>query len=242
MTNERSTLQNAVDDLDTAVERECWEDVRIIMAYMREALARPVEPTANPSALKCPTCKRPMEEVQLSEMREYFAEPTAERLAPDGSPWTPETLNYVSRHNDELVVQLSQGGAAERLPQGLPAAEVIARLRHMAAILERDVRDRAPPSENRQAETTVAINVGDIVVERDGVGSGYLCCGSGSYPCAIVVSVYPFVMVSEEGDMMWSCSKPEYFKVFCRATPDQSRAAFDRFLRRGQWAPTPVNR
>jgi hypothetical protein len=29
-----------------------------------------VEPPANPSALKCPTCKRPFEDVQISELRE----------------------------------------------------------------------------------------------------------------------------------------------------------------------------
>lgn len=45
------TLQNAVDDLDTAVERECWEDVGTVIAYMREALAKHPEPEA-----KC-TCE-----------------------------------------------------------------------------------------------------------------------------------------------------------------------------------------
>jgi hypothetical protein len=35
-----------------------------------------VEPPASEGALKCPTCKRPFEEVAISELREYF-EPTA---------------------------------------------------------------------------------------------------------------------------------------------------------------------
>jgi hypothetical protein len=39
------------------------------------------EPPANPSALKCPTCKRPFEEVKLSELREYF-EPPANPQSP----------------------------------------------------------------------------------------------------------------------------------------------------------------
>lgn len=41
-----------------------------------------VKPPANPSALKCPTCKRPLEEVQVSELREYF-EPPAELVVID---------------------------------------------------------------------------------------------------------------------------------------------------------------
>ncbi len=48
MTNLRNTLENAISDLDTAIERECLEDVGIIVAYMREALAKPDEPTAKP--------------------------------------------------------------------------------------------------------------------------------------------------------------------------------------------------
>src|SRR6185369_11125491 len=46
MTNLRTTLENAVSDLDTAIERECLEDVAIVVAYMREALAKQAEPSA----------------------------------------------------------------------------------------------------------------------------------------------------------------------------------------------------
>lgn len=42
-----------------------------------EGRSSAAEPPANPSALKCPTCKRPLEEVQVSELREYF-EPAAD--------------------------------------------------------------------------------------------------------------------------------------------------------------------
>ena len=44
MTNLRTTLENALSDLGTAIERECLEDVAIVVAYMREALAKSDEP------------------------------------------------------------------------------------------------------------------------------------------------------------------------------------------------------
>ena len=50
MTNLRTTLENALSDLDTAIERECLEDVAIVVAYMREALAKSDEP--RPSHIK----------------------------------------------------------------------------------------------------------------------------------------------------------------------------------------------
>lgn len=44
------------------------------------------------------------------------------------------------------------------------------------------------------------LRIGDVV---ECVRGDHLFCGSGTYPHAVVVSVKPFVLVSEEGDMMW---------------------------------------
>lgn len=84
------------------------------------------------------------------------------------------------------------------------------------------------------------MQVGDVMVPREGPESGYLCCGSGTYTHAILVSVEPFVMVSQEGDMMWTCATPSNYVALCRAHPDDAKAAFDRFHRRGYWAPSPA--
>lgn len=83
------------------------------------------------------------------------------------------------------------------------------------------------------------MKVGDVMVPREGPYSGYLACGSGTYTHAILVSVDPFVMVSEEGDMQWNCATPSNYVALCQAHPDATKAAFDRFHGRGYWAPTP---
>lgn len=44
---------------------------------------------------------------------------------------------------------------------------------------------------------------GDLVIPKD--PHDVLHCGSGVYPYAFVVSVDPFVLISESGDMVWSC-------------------------------------
>jgi len=49
------------------------------------------------------------------------------------------------------------------------------------------------------------IEVGDIV--KPTKESGYtLRCGSGMYGAAVVISVAPFILVSEETDMRWSAT------------------------------------
>lgn len=85
------------------------------------------------------------------------------------------------------------------------------------------------------------MNVGDVVIQRDGPWSSKapLVCGSGMYTHAICVSVEPFVLVSEEGDMMWSCLTPANYVGLCEASKKASKLAFDRFHRRGRWEVKP---
>lgn len=55
------------------------------------------------------------------------------------------------------------------------------------------------------------MQVGDIVVPNKG---HYLRSGCSNYECAVVVSMEPFILVSERTDMKWSCGvKPENFTV-----------------------------
>lgn len=84
------------------------------------------------------------------------------------------------------------------------------------------------------------MKVGDVMVARDGPLTNWLRSGCEHYTHAILVSVEPFVMVSQEGDMMWSCADPNNYIALCRAHPDDAKAAFDRFHRRGSWAPRSV--
>lgn len=71
------------------------------------------------------------------------------------------------------------------------------------------------------------MNVGDIVVP---INDEYpLRCGSGSYPFAVVVSVKPFILTSEEADMLWNTTvEIENFKVRGKATKEM----LDRGLKR----------
>lgn len=75
------------------------------------------------------------------------------------------------------------------------------------------------------------MKVGDVVISRDGPWStkSPLVSGCGMYTHAICVSVEPFVLVSEEGDMMWSCLNPANYVGLCEAHPYVSRAAFARY-------------
>jgi hypothetical protein len=71
------------------------------------------------------------------------------------------------------------------------------------------------------------MRIGDVVVaasERDP-----LHCGSGCYTHAIVVSLEPFALVSEEGDMLWTRREPYSVRALCQAHPDATRAAFERW-------------
>lgn len=58
------------------------------------------------------------------------------------------------------------------------------------------------------------LQIGDLVDYVD-PKNGPLHCGSGAYPHAVVVSLYPFRLISEEGDMLWSATvvKEEFKKV-----------------------------
>lgn len=62
------------------------------------------------------------------------------------------------------------------------------------------------------------MKIGDLVIPRK--KSGFtLHCGCGAYVYAIVVSVEPFILTSEDADMLWSTTiKPKYFKVIGKAT------------------------
>lgn len=59
------------------------------------------------------------------------------------------------------------------------------------------------------------MKVGDIVVAKPG---HCLCCGSGVYSHAIVISVEPFIMVSEKTDMRWSCFSRDNVQVVGKAS------------------------
>lgn len=77
---------------------------------------------------------------------------------------------------------------------------------------------------------------GDIVQNEFGPHSYQGCplvCGSGAYTDAIVVQPDPLILVSREGDMMWSCIREErkHLKVIGFATPEQAREAFNRLRR-----------
>lgn len=58
--------------------------------------------------------------------------------------------------------------------------------------------------------------VGDLVEPVS--AEHQLASGSCRYTFAVVVSVEPFVLVSEQSDMRWQCTvKPENFKAFGKA-------------------------
>lgn len=74
------------------------------------------------------------------------------------------------------------------------------------------------------------MEIGDVMVPAPG-SRVVLACGTGTYTHAICVSVEPFVMVSQAGDMIWTCQNPEHFIALCRAHPDATREAFARYNR-----------
>lgn len=61
------------------------------------------------------------------------------------------------------------------------------------------------------------VAVGNLVKAING---NALACGSGVYPGAIVVSVEPFVMVSESTDMRWGCFPIEDVEVVGQASEE----------------------
>lgn len=71
------------------------------------------------------------------------------------------------------------------------------------------------------------MKVGDIVVPS--CQYDYLSCGSGIYTHAIVVSLDPFALVSEKGDMLWVRRKLESVVVLKEAIPSENPSAFERW-------------
>lgn len=52
--------------------------------------------------------------------------------------------------------------------------------------------------------TQEEMSVGSLVKYKK--GNGILYCGTGIYPQAVVASITPFVLISEEGDMKWTAT------------------------------------
>ncbi len=88
-------------------------------------------------------------------------------------------------------------------------------------------------------ESNRDMKVGDIMVPVS--QRCPLVSGCEWYSHAICVSVEPFVMVSQEGDMMWTVQKPENFESRGPGSDDECKLAFDRFHKRGRWAPPPAS-
>lgn len=71
------------------------------------------------------------------------------------------------------------------------------------------------------------MKIGDVVVPR---GTKVLASGCGIYNCAIIVSIYPFVLVSVEGDMLWAKTVHEYeFMSLCQADKEIVDRAAKRY-------------
>jgi hypothetical protein len=81
------------------------------------------------------------------------------------------------------------------------------------------------------------MRVGDVVVPTfESQQRGHvLACGCGLYTHAIVGSVNPFVLVSEAGDMVWSCIwTPDDVTCLCQAHPEIVRRVLERLERTGE--------
>lgn len=72
------------------------------------------------------------------------------------------------------------------------------------------------------------MKIGDVVIPDSFTHT--LHCGSGRYTHAIVVSLEPFALVSEWGDMLWTATvEPQHFIALCRAHPDIVAVAMKRW-------------
>lgn len=72
-----------------------------------------------------------------------------------------------------------------------------------------------------------SLEVGDLV---EAVPPFALACGSGRYSCAVLVSLEPFVLVSESGDMLWRATvAPHKVRRIGKATPGTFAVALHRF-------------
>ena len=71
---------------------------------------------------------------------------------------------------------------------------------------------------NTTQTTKGKMKIGDIVIPINGE---VLACGCGHYDCAVIASITPFVLVSVDGDMIWSNDvNPYNYKVLCQASMD----------------------
>jgi len=74
----------------------------------------------------------------------------------------------------------------------------------------------------------IKLQIGDIVLSR--FDKSHLVCGSGYYHSAVVVSLRPFVLISENAEMMWCnfCDKQDLFRTVGTASPDILAACMKR--------------
>lgn len=74
------------------------------------------------------------------------------------------------------------------------------------------------------------MRIGDVVVPRE--QGRFLHAGGCAYTHAIIGCVDPFVLVSECGDMVWSCTwEPQDVLVLCQSHPDITKRVLDRLTR-----------
>lgn len=64
------------------------------------------------------------------------------------------------------------------------------------------------------------MKIGDVVTTHPSYRGPRLYCGSGIYTHAICVSVDPFILVSEQGDMLWQKVPMGEVQALCQAHPD----------------------
>ena len=76
------------------------------------------------------------------------------------------------------------------------------------------------------------IEPGKVVAPKRGCDP--LRSGAEAYPGAVVVSIEPFMLVSEFGDMMWSTRRIEDFEVVGEATPEMTKAVKERLQREAE--------
>lgn len=82
------------------------------------------------------------------------------------------------------------------------------------------------------------IRIGDLVNYKK-ESNNVLRCGCGYYNCAVVASIDPFVLVSEEGDMLWRNVKIEDFEYVGNPSPQALRNVLDRLAQDKEKEKTP---
>ena len=76
------------------------------------------------------------------------------------------------------------------------------------------------------------MKVGDVVIVKN-PHLTQLACGSGMYTHAIVANLKPFILISEEGDMLWSKVNPDELIPLCQVHPDILKVVMNRLDRSG---------